>query len=115
MLGQDILDSRDIIKRIEELEAERDANGDFYDEDAEELKNLKEFEDAGVADWHHGETFILESYFEDYARQLAEDYGLLENSTSWPGRCIDWKQAIEELQQDYTVIEAGGYTYYARA
>ena len=123
MLGQDILYSREIIKRIEELEGERDEYTeddeftieqwlDDMPEDAKELAALKEFENAGVADWLHGETFILESYFTTYARQIAEDCEDIPDH--WPFTTIDWDTAAKVLRPDYTEVEAGGYTYYVR-
>lgn len=69
-------------------------------------------------DWRHGAQLIRESYFETHARELASECGpsrevaaVLEN---WPYRCIDWKQAAEELQMDYTSVDFDGVTYYVR-
>ena len=111
---EDIIDSRDIIARIEWLEED-----DQRDEDeADELKALQGLaeEAQGSPDWIHGEQLIRYSHFEDYARQLAEDCGMLgRGSDKWPGRCIDWKQAAEELEQDYTEVDFNGIAYFIRA
>lgn len=129
----DVIDSRDVIARIKELEAERDAftpEGGIDEEpesdttwkdanpdDAEELRILlalaEEAEDY-ADDWEHGETLIRDSYFQTYAQELAEDCGMLENATAWPLTCIDWEQAARELQYDYSSIEFDGVTYWIR-
>ena len=154
----DIIDSRDVIARIEELQGERaelkeqvtsalDQRADYSDdnpddakivvmndeindaetaltgwetENGEELKALEALasECEGYAsDWKHGEGLIRDSYFEDYARELAEDCGDFPSGREpvrWPYTCIDWKRAAEELQQDYTSAEYDGVTYWIR-
>lgn len=123
----DIIDSRDVIARIDELEGEcDDLYPDGWDDDTEEseddmgelseLRILLSLQDeAGGGDWSYGEALIRDTYFKDYARQLAEDIGALENTDAWPGRCIDWDQAAEELQQDYTSVDYDGVEYWIRA
>jgi len=39
---------------------------------------------------------------EDFARQLAEDIGAINNNASWPNNCIDWEFAAKELMHDYS-------------
>jgi hypothetical protein len=119
--GMDVIDSRDVIARIEELESDRDAaleDGEtWFEDDAEELRTLLAFaeEGSGASDWIYGETFVRESYFEDYARELADDLGLISSESTWPARCIDWEQAADELRVDYSSAEFDGVTYYYRA
>lgn len=127
----DLLDSRDVIARIEELEASRDAFPEAADttaegggtwaeecpEDAAELAvltALAEEAEGYAADWRHGETLIRDSYFEDYARELAEDIGAVKSDMSWPYTSIDWEQAANELKQDYTSVDFDGVTYWVR-
>lgn len=118
----DIIDSRDVIARIEELTDERDnfEGGAWAEEcgdDAEELASLMalaEQAEGYAADWQHGEALIRDSYFEDYARELAEDIGAIKSDASWPYTCIDWEQAARELQMDYTSVEFDGVTYWIR-
>ena len=77
---EDIIDSRDIIARIDDLES-YDAS-DLDDDEREELKALKELaEEASgyAADWLYGETLIRDSYFKEYAQQLAEDIGAINS------------------------------------
>ena len=109
----DILDSRDIIARIAELED--DVESGLADEDeVEELKALKSLaEDAeGSPDWAYGETLIRDSYFEDYARDLAEDIGAISGDEKWPANCIDWERAAEELKYDYFSVDFDGVEYH---
>jgi hypothetical protein len=87
MIGLKVIDSRDLIRRLNELDG----------------------------DWRHGEALILDSHFENYARELAEDIGMVDKSDQWPNRCIDWEQAAEELKQDYSSFEIDGYTYWMRS
>ena len=116
---QDILDSRDVDSRIEELEAERDAavedgNPDDFT-DGEELAALVAFRDEAdgyCSDWQYGVTLIRDSYFKAYAQELADDIGALEKDTQWPYTCIDWDQAARELQMDYSSAELDGVTYW---
>lgn len=138
--SDDIIDSRDVIARIDDLESDRDsfpvtdedgnpieeptdeqralAWGDENPDDAAELRALVALADeceGYVSDWRHGEALIRDSYFEDYARQLAEDIGAIDRGVGWPARCIDWEQAASELQQDYTSVDFDGVTYWVRS
>lgn len=116
----DVIDSRDVIERIEELEgADHEDFGDagLNADEVEELTILRELakECEDCPDWPHGETLIRDSYFEQYAQELAEDCCEMPNSDQWPQRCIDWEQAARELQVDYTSIEFDGVDYWIRA
>lgn len=119
----DVIDSRDVIARIEELKAIADAAAEDedapkLDEDEQaELAALKELEleaSGYAADWEHGETLIRDSYFETYAQELAEDIGAIDRNANWPLGCIDWKQAADELKVDYTSVDFAGVTYWVR-
>src|SRR2546425_11935801 len=111
--SDDVIDSRDIIERIELL----DGLDDRDELEASELAALKalEEESSGSPDWKHGETLIRDSYFEDYTQQLAEDCGMLKDATSWPLTCIDWDEAADLLKQDYFSVEFDGVTYWIRS
>jgi hypothetical protein len=154
--GQDIIDSRDVIARIEELQDDReayqdasntaaealknvapeDANEDHMFElqdeadgtldelnnwdqvNGEELKALRALDSEGrdaTSEWSHGEALIRDSYFEDYAMQLADDIGAIDRNAEWPVNCIDWKQAAEQLQQDYSSVNFEGEDYWIRS
>jgi hypothetical protein len=96
------------------------ANVKDWDEsdEGQELVKLKDFADEAAgysSDWTYGATMIHEDYFEDYARELAEDLGDYDSKNErWPYTCIDWEKAAEELQQDYTSVDFDGETYWVR-
>ena len=127
----DILDSRDVISRIDELTEMRDewiewqvgentredTPDPFGKEEQDELDMLVDLADeasAYAADWEYGKTLIHGSYFKEYAQELAEDCGMIDADATWPARCIDWDQAAEELKQDYTSVDYGGVEYWIR-
>lgn len=112
----DVIDSRDVIARIEELEADIAAGGESDDEINElaALKALAAEAEGYAADWQHGETLIRDSYFNSYAMELAEDIGAINANAAWPNNCIDWDQAARELRMDYTAVEFDGVTYWVR-
>lgn len=122
--SQDLIDSRDVIARIRELERDRDA-AETPEEwetenpgDAEELKALTDLQDEadGYSDWRHGATLIRDSYFEDYARDLADDlHGRAARDASWPFDYIDWEKAADALKMDYTSVSFGGEDYWVRS
>ena len=91
-----------------------DAKGDFGDDEQTELEELDNL-DSEISEWMHGETMILESDFEGYARQFAEDIGAMPDDTKWPCTCIDWEKAAEELSQDYSTVSYQGEDYYVRS
>jgi len=122
----DIIDVRDIIARVEVLEAidgiedaiaARDEN-----DDASELVDLRallaDLEGAGGDEQWRGDwypvTLIRDDYFRTYAQDLAEDIGAIDANAAWPARCIDWTQAARELRMDYTSVTYAGVTYWTR-
>jgi len=113
---QDVIDSRDVIERIEELKELRDD----VTADADDLAELRALEalseecEGYAPDWTHGETLIRRSYWPAYVRELADDIGETAPDT-WPGRCIDWDQAAEELEADYMAVDFDGVEYLMRA
>lgn len=122
LVHSNIWDSRDAIERIEELEAMLgDSGAPVYDgmepDDHDELLEWLEFLSTSSlpADWEYGETFIADEYFEDYARDLADDIGAIDSDAGWPTSYIDWEAAADALKMDYTEYELGGYTFWARS
>jgi hypothetical protein len=151
--SQDIIDSRDVIARIEYLRDELDTlidavaegeegareklaewldtdpdtlpddistlelKGHAQSDEAQELAALEVLasEAEGYGDWHHGETLIRDSYFTDYAQQLADDIGAIDRDAKWPTNHIDWEAAADELKQDYTEVCFNGTAYLMRA
>lgn len=113
--SQDVMDSRDIIERLDELrtelvdahESESDANEPDHFDDwlaamaandegtlqdaAQELIALQKFADQleGYGDWEHGETVIREDYFTKYTEELIDDCypdAAKAASSEWPFR-----------------------------
>jgi hypothetical protein len=111
----DIIDSRDVIARIEELAEWVEP---LTDEEETELAALRALAAEGrdaTADWEDGATLVQDSYFVEYAQELADDLGYTDGGTvSWPFTCIDWEKAAWELQMDYTAVEFDGVTYWVR-
>jgi hypothetical protein len=90
-----------------------DANPDEAEELAA-LEALAKEAEGYCSDWDSGAQLIRDSYFEDYAQELADDIGAIDSDAKWPLNCIDWTQAARELQQDYTSVEFGDVTYWVR-
>ena len=147
----DMIDSRDVIARIEELEDmrpdlddpdEHNANcaaqgiaGNEFDpdlcdcrvpghndglddDDREELIALKALAAEGAdytPNWAHGEALIRDTYFKEYAQELADDIGAINSDANWPNNCIDWERAARELQMDYTSVDFDGVDYWVRS
>jgi len=116
--AHDIIDSRDVIARIGELDDIHDGMPEEWTDDlAAELEALRDLDRDGEdysPDWPHGATLIRDSYFVDYAEQLAEDIGAVPSDTTWPCYHIDWEAAARDLKMDYTAIDFGGVTYWTR-
>jgi hypothetical protein len=122
IVHEDVWDSREAMERIEWLEAMADAaedpDGQTMDpDDYSELLAWRAFIDCGYLpdDWQYGETFIADSYFKEYAQELAEELGSIPSDYSWPTSCIDWNQAARDIQMDYTSYELAGHTFWARS
>ena len=135
--SDDILDSRDIIARIEELESIRedlkseidDTNAEIvearkalkeFDEsdDGEELTILKKLEEeaSGSPDWIYGETLIRDSYFSEYAEELCKDIGDIPKELPWYiANHIDWDGVAREIKADYMSVDFDGIEYWIRA
>ena len=139
--SDDVIDSRDIIARIEELEGERDdtpctCEAGALDEDdctctdedretqwailnpdeAAELATLTALaeEAEGYApDWKHGETLIRDSYFTEYAMELLQDIGDLPKGIPHY-IVIDEEATARNIRMDYTAVEFGDVTYWVR-
>lgn len=127
---QDYIDVRDVIARVEHLEQLRQpgpvdlgddndtAQDDLFMELAMLESLLSDLEgNGGDEEWRgswYPVTLIRESYFKDYAEQLAEDIGAINSEASWPNNHINWEAAANELLIDYSSTEIDGVTYYYR-
>ena len=114
-----VVEDEDIRKELVDLvEAVKTCELDIEDFDKEELETFRSVVSEGElysSDWNGGEALILESYFQDYAKELAEDLGSISGKEEWPLNHIDWESAADDMKQDYSSIEVEGYTYYVRS
>lgn len=136
---QDIMDSRDVIERIEELEDDLGAWIENYMEehDLEELKDddvpetedgfweikeelepikaLAKEADGYAVDWDCGATLIRETYFTEYAEELCKDIGDLPSDLPWYIEShIDWDGVASDIKMDYTEVDFDGVAYLIR-
>lgn len=137
----DMLDSRDIIARIEWLEEDRETHADsiaaaseYADEspeydalmttgradwdatspDADERAALTALakECEGVRDWEDGAELIRASYFTEYVQEMLESCGDLPRV---PCIHIDWEATARDFAYDYYSVEFGGVSYWVRS
>ena len=132
----DTIDSRDVIARIEELEAEwedlrsamddHNTDSDAYEEasaalkefdnseEGQELIALKALAERGedyAPDWEYGAQLIHEDYFETAMDEMLEDCGdIPKDLPSYLTITVDY----DALKQDYTELDFDGQTYYIR-
>lgn len=129
-----IIDSRDVIARIEELEGELEA---AYEEaqaakpdeviSKEEFLKSEAFDDAELTvlqalqteaegyapDWKYGAQLIRSTYFAEAMEELCQDIGdLPKDLPSY--LVIDWEATAENLKVDYTSVDFDGVEYYVR-
>lgn len=79
------------------------------------LDELKDY--RGDEQWRGGWSpiaLVADSYFEDYARELADDYGMVKRGAKWPNNHIDWAAAADELKGDYSPVDFDGVTFWYR-
>ena len=102
----DVIDSRELVEAIADLD----------EDDPDRLAVEKLFDEiSGYADEPDDGIFLIaDSYFVDYAREMADDCGMIDHNATWPQTCIDWEQAACELRMDYTSVEIDGRTYWYR-
>ena len=126
-LTADIIDVRDIIERVEELESLKDDHqadpdgGHWSDEDAQELQTLTDIMDelkgyGGDEQWRgdwYPVTLIRESYFVDYVQELLEDCGEIPRNLPHYIH-IDWEATAREVKVDYSEVTIDGATYFYR-
>lgn len=111
-----LIDIRDVIERVEALEDSEDSD------EQDELRTLTELleeckgyggDEKWRGDWYPV-TLIRDTYFMDYAQELAEEMGARYAAADWPMNCIDWEQAARELKYDYIGLKFGDVRYWTR-
>jgi hypothetical protein len=131
----DTIDSRDIIERFEELEADREnAVGDVgaeqennalaeWDQSSDGLEYaalktlLDDIKGQGGDEQWRGDwypiTLIRDTYFVEAMQELLEDIGdIPHHMPSY--LVIDWDATANNLKQDYTSVDFDGVTYWVR-
>jgi hypothetical protein len=85
-------------------------------DEIEELASLEELKSQCLgygSDWRHGMTLVRDSYFPVYAERYFEDtIDSRIDISHWPYCHIDWAEAAEALQMDFTSIDYDGVTYW---
>ena len=120
--SDDIIDVRDVIARVEELE-ELGHDGSDEDQDyvSPELVKLLELlgdmkgyggDEQWRGDWYPV-TLIRDSYFVEAMQQLCEDIGDFPNGVP-TYYVIDWEATAENLRADYSSVMFDGVTYWYR-
>lgn len=131
----DIIDSRDVIERIEDLESqitdERELLADHPEEpntparqtrldnitalqtELDSLLNLQSEAEGYAPDWQHGATLVRDSYFTEYAEELLKDCGDLPQNIPHYIE-IDWKATARNIRIDYTEVDFDGVSYWVR-
>lgn len=132
--SNDVIDSRDIIARIAELESDIEDTEACLQEDGddcscgmpldshdleearEELTTLRALEEEASSspDWTYGETLIRDSYFEDDIRDYFDQTCDLKDVPELLLDCIDWEQVAERCQADYMEVDYDGVSYWIR-
>lgn len=132
-LTADILDVRDIIERVEELETALEeflgatddtCIGDWEEQNPQDGKELRllqtvldELKGNGGDEQWRGDwypiTLIRESHFTDYAQEMLEDCGVIPSNLPQYIH-IDWEATAREVLMDYSEITIDGATYFYR-
>ncbi len=121
--SDNVIDSRDVIARIKELENDREAVEDEgkpgrlkewdneYGEELTALKALATQAEGYAGDWKYGCALIRDSYFNEYMDQMLEDIGdLPKDLPCYLSITVDYNA----LQMDYTSVDFDGVTYWVR-
>lgn len=113
--GEDIIDVRDIIARVEELEDNQNTP-----EAKEEFIFLSTIlhelcgyggDEQWRGDWYPV-TLIRETHFTDYCEELVCDCYDLKGVPSFVH--IDWEATARDMRVDYSEVDIDGVTYFYR-
>ena len=119
---EDIIDVRDLIERIEELQSDFDLDPDLLgEEEREELQTLlailEDLKGCGGDEQWRGDwypiTLIRESYFTDYVQELLEDCGEIPRDLPHYIH-IDWEATARDVMVDYYTVTIDGVEYLYR-
>lgn len=65
--------------------------------------------ETSSAEFPYGIVFIPLDEFEEYAREFADEMGMLSTGAGWPIEYIDWPAAANALAVDYAEINIAGH------
>lgn len=140
-MRQDIIDTRDLIEKRDELkqsildsflenfEHYEDQTDDFddilfeeeeiqswkedWEDELEQIEEINKIEDEIGGEFDYGCTLVSEDYWEEYVEDLLKDCGYISKDLpSWIE--IDWEATANNVKVDYTEVEYQGQTYYGR-
>lgn len=116
LVAQDYLDSRDMQAKLDTLPACPARDTDEYDL-VVALRDFRAEADLqfGESSWRYGTVFVRDSYFQEYAQELAEDIWPEQLGVdSGPAQFIDWAGWARHVRMDYTSVDVAGVTYWFR-
>ena len=125
-LAADIIDVRDIIDRVEQLDPEF-SDIKLTDDETKELAKLRSIlaelvgyggDEQWRGDWYPV-TLVRDSHFRAYAEQLADECGYTDEAARDSEKnpllaYIDWEAWARDVRMDYTPIKIDGTTYWYR-
>lgn len=109
------VDSRDLIRRREDLIWSDGMGYDLTAEERRELDVLNQFVTRGetIRDWDQGVTVIAdvgwEQFARDYLTTMMESVTTDDATVNFLFRHLDWNSVVDEMQNDYmdfTVVES---------
>lgn len=117
---ENIIDIRDIIERIEDLETKQE-EGEYTETPDCELTHLRSImeelkgnggDEQWRGDWYPV-TLVRDDHFTDYVAEMLEDCGEIpRNLPSYIE--INWEATARNIRMDYTNIEIDGISYWYR-
>jgi hypothetical protein len=118
--SDDVIDSRDVIARIEELhDIATDESADQNDRnhannELQVLQSLQDEAEGYAPDWKHGCALIRYSHWVEYVQELLEDIGDLPIRNLPHYIEIDWERTAKNIKVDYTSVDFDGVEYFVR-
>lgn len=120
--SQEVIDSRDVIERIEELtdlisdnkKLPKKKRDDLIEEETE-LEILIDLAEqaSDCPDWKYGASLIRESFFVAYVEEMLVDIGDLPKEIPHY-IVIDWEATAENIKADYITVDFNGVDYLIR-
>lgn len=112
-IGDEYIDSRDVIERITALASDEASLDDDEKEELARLLDLQEQVTQYCSDWPYGVILIREDGFIEYCREEVESCGFLPRDLPW-WIAIDWDKTARNMRGDYSRVDVAGYTYLFR-